>query len=265
MRRAAPVRVVDRLELDAVARHAAHEFPRAAADRLLAELLLADLLDVVLRHDRAFRRHRAAQRRRQADLRPTGVDAQGQVVETSMLLMILRSVAAAEASDFGLIWRSRLNFTSCAVSLSPLWNFWPGAHVEGPGQPVIGQLPFLRHAGTDAALLDIEPDQRVVHRRLIHRIARPPLQDRVQRLRGQRLDGEDQRALLRLCLRRDGLPRGCCDQCRDGARPKNCRCPIGFSSRMRNFTSGARRRRSIAKLPRTLGSVKARLGIRNRR
>ncbi len=31
-----------------------------------------------------------------------------------------------EAVEFGAICRCRLNFTSCAVSGSPLWNFWPG-------------------------------------------------------------------------------------------------------------------------------------------
>ena len=40
--------------------------------------------------------------------------------------MIRFSVALAEDSDSGLIWRSRLNLTSAAVSLSPLWNFWFG-------------------------------------------------------------------------------------------------------------------------------------------
>ena len=45
---------------------------------------------------------------------------------TSMLLIVRRMLAAAEASEPGLIWRSRLNFTSSAVSLSPLWNVWPG-------------------------------------------------------------------------------------------------------------------------------------------
>ena len=39
---------------------------------------------------------------------------------TSMFLMMRRMLAAADASEFGLIWRSRLNLTSCAVSLSPL-------------------------------------------------------------------------------------------------------------------------------------------------
>ena len=39
---------------------------------------------------------------------------------TSMLLMTRRMLAAAEASEPGPIWRSRLNFTSAAVSLSPL-------------------------------------------------------------------------------------------------------------------------------------------------
>jgi hypothetical protein len=42
---------------------------------------------------------------------------------TSMLLMMRRSVALAVASDSSLIWRSRLNFASFAVTGSPLWNF----------------------------------------------------------------------------------------------------------------------------------------------
>ena len=45
---------------------------------------------------------------------------------TSMLLIVRRMLAAADASEPGPIWRSRLNLTSCAVSLSPLWKVWPG-------------------------------------------------------------------------------------------------------------------------------------------
>ena len=45
---------------------------------------------------------------------------------TSMFLMVRFMLAAAAASEPGPIWRSRLNLTSCAVSLSPLWKVWPG-------------------------------------------------------------------------------------------------------------------------------------------
>jgi len=81
VRPAAPVRCVDGGELDAIARHVAHELPGTAADRLLAELLLAHFLDVGLGHDGAFRRHRARQAGRQADLRAGGMHLHRQVVD----------------------------------------------------------------------------------------------------------------------------------------------------------------------------------------
>ena len=77
-------------------------------------------------------------------------------------------------------------------------EFLAGTQMEGPGRSVLGQLPALRDAGTDAAFLQIEPDQGIIHRRLVDRIARPSFQDRVQGLRAERFDGKDQRPLLRL-------------------------------------------------------------------
>ena len=121
---------------------------------------------------------------------------------TSMLLIVRRMLAAAEASEPGPIWRSRLNFTSCAVSLSPLWKVWPGRMIEGPGQAVGRELPAFGDAGADAALLEVEADQRVVHHRLVDRVARPPFEDRIERLGAQRFDGEDERALLVLGAKR---------------------------------------------------------------
>ena len=112
-----------------------------------------------------------------------------------MLLMVRRMLAAAEASEPGPIWRSRLNFTSWAVSLSPLWKVWPGRMIEGPGQAVGRQLPLLGDAGADAAFREVEADQRVVHHRLVDRVARPAFEDRIERLGAERFDGEDQGAL----------------------------------------------------------------------
>jgi hypothetical protein len=117
-----------------------------------------------------------------------------------MLLIVRRMLAAAEACEPGPIWRSRLNFTSSAVSLSPLCL--AGPEIEGPGEAVGGELPAFGDAGADAAFLEVEADQRVVHHRLVDRIARPPFEDRIERLGAQRLDGEDERALLVLGAKR---------------------------------------------------------------
>src|SRR5262249_55683905 len=60
---ATPMRMPDDLELDPIARDAANKFPWAAANGVPAELLLADRLEVLPRHYRAFRRNGAAQSR----------------------------------------------------------------------------------------------------------------------------------------------------------------------------------------------------------
>src|SRR5262249_28815644 len=80
-RPSAPMRVSHRFEFDAVARDAAHELPRAAADGVLAELLLAHTLQILLGHDRAFGCNRPAERGRQPELRLMRVDAYGQIIE----------------------------------------------------------------------------------------------------------------------------------------------------------------------------------------
>ena len=112
VRPTAPVRIIDGLELKPVAGYAAYEFPWATADRLLAELLLADRLDVFLRHDGAF----VATARLRAAGRPIcGLWVLTRTVRsstTSMLLKERRIEAAAAASELGAICRSRLNFTS---------------------------------------------------------------------------------------------------------------------------------------------------------
>ena len=119
-----------------------------------------------------------------------------------MLLMVRRMLAAAEASEPGPIWRSRLNFTSSAVSLSPLWNFWPGRRWKVQARPSGDELPSFGDAGADAAFLEVEADQRVVHHRLVDGVARPAFEDRIERLGAERFDGEDQRALLVLGAKR---------------------------------------------------------------
>jgi hypothetical protein len=48
-----------------------------------------------------------------------------------------------------------------------------GPQEEGPGEAVGRELPPLGDAGTDAALLEIEADQRIVHDRLVDGVARP--------------------------------------------------------------------------------------------
>ena len=79
-----------------------------------------------------------------------------------------------------------------------------GANEEGPGQAVGRELPAFGDAGPDPALLQVEPDQRVVHHRLVDGIARPALEDRIERLRAKRFDGEDKRAFLILRPERRG-------------------------------------------------------------
>ena len=67
-------------------------------------------------------------------------------------------------------------------------------------------------------LRPVEADQRIVHHRLVDRIARPAFEDRIERLGAQRFDGEDKRALLVLSAKR----RRGGDVHRDG---ENCRSP----------------------------------------
>ena len=71
-----------------------------------------------------------------------------------------------------------------------------GPQIEGPGQAVGRELPAFGDAGADAAFFEVEADQRVVHHRLVDRIARPAFEDRIERLGAERFDGEDERALL---------------------------------------------------------------------
>ena len=147
-----------------------------------------------------------------------------------MLLIVRRMLAAAEASEPGPIWRSRLNFTSCAVSLSPLWKVWPGRRKKVQVRPSGDELPAFGDAGTDAALLEVEADQRVVHHRLVDGVARPSFEDRIERLGAERFDGEDERALLVLGAKRrhggsdqrDGESRGSPDMPEHKLLP-NCR------------------------------------------
>ena len=79
---------------------------------------------------------------------------------TSMLLIVRRSVAAADASELGAICRCRLNFTSFAVSLSPLWNFCPGRRWKVQVRPSSSaSSQRSSDAGPGAALVQIETDQ----------------------------------------------------------------------------------------------------------
>ena len=126
---AAPMGVVHGLELEPVAGDAANEFPRTAANGLLELLLLAYRLEVLLGHDRAFRRNGTAQGRGKAELRLVGVDAHRQVVDDVDALDRAAHRAGRRRERFGDIWRSRLNFTSCAITGSPLGR--PGRRAGG--------------------------------------------------------------------------------------------------------------------------------------
>ena len=77
-----------------------------------------------------------------------------------------------------------------------------GPQMEGPRHAVGRELPAFGDAGADAAFFEVEADQRIVHHRLVDRIARPAFEDRIERLGAQRFDGEDERALLVLGKKR---------------------------------------------------------------
>ena len=76
--------------------------------------------------------------------------------------------------------------------------------MEGPAQPVFGQFPLLGHAGAEAALLVVEPDQRIVDRRLVVGVGRAAFQDRIHGLAAERFERHDQGALLMIRCVRDG-------------------------------------------------------------
>ena len=137
--------VVDRGELDAVARHVAHELPGAAADRLLAELLLADLLDIGLGHDGALGRHRARQRR------PAGRSAGWWCCTftvrssiTSMLLMVrrMRRRGRGERARAHLALEAELHVVR--GELVAVVECLAGPEMEGPGQAVVRRAPSVR-------------------------------------------------------------------------------------------------------------------------
>jgi hypothetical protein len=77
-----------------------------------------------------------------------------------------------------------------------------GPEIEGPRQAVGREFPAFSDAGADAAFFEVEADERVVHDRLVDRVARPTFEDRVERLGAERFDGEDERALLVLGAKR---------------------------------------------------------------
>ena len=137
---------------------------------------------------------------------------------TSMLLMMRFSVALAEASDCGDIWRSRLNLASCAVTGSPLWNLRPGRIWKVQPSPSSAISHFSATPGPTPPFSRSNPTSGV-HRRLIDRVAGPRFKDRVHRLRRQRLDGEDQRALLG--FRRGSGPRESRNGCREEQSSRN--------------------------------------------
>ena len=70
------------------------------------------------------------------------------------------------------------------------------AEVEGPALAVRGELPALGDARADAAVLEIEADQRVPDRRLIVRVRRARVHDRVHDLGAQGVQGDDERVLV---------------------------------------------------------------------
>src|SRR6185437_12055135 len=156
VRPAAPMRRGHRGELDAVARHVADELPGAAADRLLAELLLADLLDIGLGHDRALRRYRARQGRRQADLRAGGVHLDRQVVDH--LDALDRAPHArrrgGERARPHLALEAELHVVG--GELVAVVEGLARPDVEGPGEAVRGEFPAFGDTRADPALLEVE-------------------------------------------------------------------------------------------------------------
>ena len=82
--------------------------------------------------------------------------------------------------------------------------FEPLLEVEDPAQPVFRQLPLFGHARAEAALLEIEPDQRIEDRRLVVGMWGPVFQNRIHGLAAQRFERHDQGALLMVRCVRDG-------------------------------------------------------------
>ena len=72
--------------------------------------------------------------------------------------------------------------------------------MEEPAQAVFRQLPAFGHAGAEAAFLVVEPDQRIVDRRLVVGVRCAALQDRVHGLAAERFERHDQGALLVRCM-----------------------------------------------------------------
>src|SRR5439155_21458446 len=169
----------DGLVLDAVPRDALDELPRAAADRLVAEPLGTHGLDVLLRHDRAFHENGPGEAGRELWDDALGVDADGQVVDD--IDMIDRPPKRGGArrdrlrrhdpleAELHVLRGDRVAVVE-ALAL---------AEVEGPALAVGGELPALGDARADAAVLEIETDQRVPDRRLIVRVRRARVHDRI--------------------------------------------------------------------------------------
>jgi hypothetical protein len=189
-------------ELDTIARHVADELPGAAADRLLAELLLAHLLDVGLGHDRAFGCHGARQAGRQADLRAGRVHLHCQVIDNLDVLdgALHARGGGGERTRPHLPLEAELDVVR--RQLVTVVEGLAGPDEEGPGQAVGRHFPTFGDAGTDTAFLEIEADQRIVHDRLVDGVARPAFEDRVERLGAERFNGEDERAFLVLGVNR---------------------------------------------------------------
>src|SRR4029450_5931810 len=140
---------------------------RATAYPLLAELLLAHLLDVVLGHDGAFRRHGTRQAGRQANLRAHGVHLHRQVVDHFYALddALHARRGRSERPRPHLAFEAELDVVG--GELVAVMEGLAGPDEEGPAEAVGRELPTLGDAGTDAALLEIETDQRGVPDRLV--------------------------------------------------------------------------------------------------
>jgi hypothetical protein len=70
------------------------------------------------------------------------------------------------------------------------------AEIERPALAVVGARPALRDAGTDAALLEIEPDERVPDRGVVVRVRRPRIRNGVHDLGAESVQRNDQRVLV---------------------------------------------------------------------
>ena len=204
------MRVVDRFVFDKVTRHAAHEFPGAAPNRIFAEFLDADLLDVFLGHELPFLKHRPAQARGEVDLHPAGEDLYGMVVDHLDAFDVPPQRRGAGRDRLFRHRALEAEFDVVCGKRITVVPFESLLEIEGPALAIGGEFPTLGHARADTAFFKIKPNQRVKHWRLIMCVWRTALQDWIHGLTAQRIERDDQGAFLRL-RRSKGRPYQCCE------------------------------------------------------